>query len=373
MKYPFSIAHDTKSNETSAKISKTKRVSLIMQLGPSTNSNSSPERTVKNKRSMPSLSGTDSPADAKKPNQGSPASKNRRRSSTVLSDTATSFADYLRSTANPLPATSDQETNSKVLQTMPPKKVRGLSEVLSQMTTLGPESPEIQDEEIEDAPELTAIKEVHNLALTPSKVKRLSRSASASTGTQVQRVKSFMLPRPDLPAMPTRKLRSPRYEKFATMAHASSFDPNSPSSSSPNTPPEPEGPVSSHSGPPTHTDPDESIAIEPYNLDSPALSTPTSTDSSPATAQRLREKRRMSYDFSSLTQPLISPPTPPFPTHKGIKRSRSLWAQKSDSAADGLAPASSANGRTEPMSERQRALNVKRARKMAQVSCVGYR
>jgi hypothetical protein len=81
--------------------------------------------------------------------------------------------------------------------------------------------------------------------------------------------------------------------------------------------------------------------------------------------------RRMSFDFTSLKQPRGSSPTSPgFPPGTGMQRSQSLWTHKVSAGRKLAESADKLGNLQEPMSERQRALNVKRARKMTQVRSV---
>jgi hypothetical protein len=79
-----------------------------------------------------------------------------------------------------------------------------------------------------------------------------------------------------------------------------------------------------------------------------------------------KQRRRMSFDFASLKQSRHSLPPPPSPPQ--MQRSQTLWRQKKRSAGREQAEfLDKLGGIREPMSERQRVLNVKRARKMTQV------
>lgn len=115
---------------------------------------------------------------------------------------------------------------------------------------------------------------------------------------------------------------------------------------------------------PLAANPEQSIAFDLISGD-PQSSRPDMPNP-PSPGAIPKQRRRMSFDFASLKQSRHSLPPPPSPPQ--TQRSQTLWRQKKRSAGRERTEFSDRlDGIREPMSERQRALNVKRARKMTQV------
>jgi hypothetical protein len=110
----------------------------------------------------------------------------------------------------------------------------------------------------------------------------------------------------------------------------------------------------------------QSIVLDSLPKTTP-LPSPTSSDTARTSRKAIaQQRRRMSFDFASLKQPR---PSPTSLNPMQIHRSQSLFRQQKGSVdSEPTKFADIKDDLHEPMSERQRALNVKRARKMAQVS-----
>lgn len=351
---------------TPSKSSNRNRLSLILQLGSSSNTGSPANSVVGSKPGTPSVGEVvlNSPIESQSPPQATPTEKHKRRGSFILSGT---FSSLLRSNPSS-PSSAGDLTPQDTVKGRSPNKVRGLSEVLDQMTNPDSLSMDIEEDDVEVAPELAAVKELPDSlpALAPSSVRRkLIRSASASATMAQQRVRSYVAPRPTLPPMPTRKLKALRYERVGSVSHPTKTLRRSGSAGSVSNShvaadvPVPPLPTELHSGV-TQESLTSLVATDA------AKSTPTLTDTPRPNSKK--HKNRMSLDLSSLTTPLLpSPnhtPTSSSPVSRGVKRSRSLWTPKTESAGGFIAEC---NNKRAPLSEKQRALNVKRARKMTQV------
>lgn len=339
---------DSEGNST--KQSNRNRFSLILQTRTPLDVVSSSDRGLKSKRSMPLM------GDSSTPTQISSTKANRRRSSTLSPGTPT-FSSFLRSIKTPVVPEypiSPQETSPT---TKLPKKARGLSEVLSQMAAPHTLIADMDGDEVDIPPELAAVKEVPFASPLPSPRRRLSRSASASATSHMQRVKSFVLPHPTLPEIPARKLK-PRYERAASVM-LTPTKANRPGSISVSSPSGAEfSQLSANS-----VQPEPSLALD--SVSSLEHSTPTISTTELNATVKAKQRRRMSFDFVSLTQPLFTPKSP------GLTRSRTLWGSPTSQTGGEVENLENFDRREllpERMNERQRTLNVKRARKMTQVS-----
>lgn len=330
------------------------QTSYFSRLGTLVNSENPSART---KRSVPNWGDSNSPAVETNPP--------RQTSSNISSgqkDTTLRLSPIIGlSVVSSASEVHIRPQGSKLVKTKLPKKARGLSGVLSQINS------ELHVEDGNVPPELTPLKELPNqLPASSTGNLKHSRKATISATTHIQRVKDLVLFRS--PIMPQKKsTETSRHESGGFISNTSSMHRNSLSSSS------------LSFCPPTHLgDPPTSICLHQeqsavQNLfsssEDPILCSPALNETANGSREvSVKQRRRMSFDFASLKQQQHPLPTlPSSPPVIGMQRSRSLWGQK---VSPGCQPAESADRigiSQEPMSERQRALNVKRARKMTQV------
>lgn len=329
-----------------SKTSNPKRLSLVLQSGAAADAEILSNITVSTEDHMPHIGDDNSlPVDPDPPTQTSPTIRSQRSPSAGTSALSSLLGLKTTSRASEVHV-PPQETRFRAAKIRLPKKPRGLSRVLN---ASGSVSSGLDVENVNVPPELAAVKEPPNPPT--SSTRKHARRASISATAQIQRVKDMVLPRP-------------RHESGRS---TSSMLRNSLSSSSPSL----RSPANLAQPPATSTSPgpEQSIALDSISgIEDPTSTTPAMSDTVESPKATAKQMRRMSFDFASLKQPRGSSPTSPgFPPGTGMQRSQSLWTHKVSAGRKLAESADKLGNLQEPMSERQRALNVKRARKMTQV------
>ncbi|KIM85404.1 hypothetical protein PILCRDRAFT_360777 [Piloderma croceum F 1598] len=333
-----------------------KRLSLVLRFGPLVNTDIPSDIAVETKRKIGNTDNSP-PADTEPPRQASPTVRIRRNPS-ASSPTLSSFLGLKTTPASDIPASS-KETRTRLAK---PKKARRLSVVLSQMNTPDSGSSELEIEGTNMPSEFAGVK---GLPDTSSTSLHTQCESISSTG-QLQRVKDLVRPHIALPGLSTNKSKISRHEKDGSISNTSSVQRNSLSGSSPSLRvPMDFGEPSATPISPLAAGAGQSIVLDSLPKATP-LPSPTSNTASTSRKAIAQQRRRMSFDFASLKQPR---PSPSSLNPMQMQRSQSLFRQQKGSVDS--EPTKFADIKAdlhEPMSERQRALNVKRARKMAQVS-----
>jgi hypothetical protein len=258
-----------------------------------------------------------------------------------------------------------QQTRFGPGETGLPKKLHVLSGALGNINLPDIISSALDVADSNVPPTPTAMKELPNLPSTSPTSKRTRGPTISATAQQVM---DMVLPRSPTIAQ-SQSTETPRQESGEFISNGLSMHRNSSSSSSPSFR------VHMHPGhPPTSISRD---SVQSTTQDSssssedPASSSPVLIKTAESRKATAKQRRRMSFDFASLKQSQHSLPTLTSAPHSTMmQRSRSLWGPKVISARQPTVSTETIGILQEPMSERQRALNVKRARKMAQVRSI---
>ena len=316
-----------------------RRLSLDPQLGMVGNPRPPSDFAVKNKSSMPNMRSDDSPqADIKPPRQTSSAVRTRR---------SPTLSSLLGLKGNSPALVPPQVPQHRLVMARLPKKAR-------QMSSPNLISSELDVKDVNVQPEFATVK-------GPSRIMRIPR-ASISTAAQIRPVEDMELPLP--PTMLQKNSQTP-HESGGRSSNTSSIYRNSSNSH-----PSLRAPTGSLGPPITSISANLAQNEDQGSFSSfehPPLPNPIANDTAESPKTTMKQRRRMSFDFASLKRAASTTPSPQ--AGVDVQRSQSLWRHKMGSAGCELEQ-SAVSQLQEHMSGRQRALNVKRARKMTQVRFV---
>ncbi|KAF7966779.1 hypothetical protein HWV62_37033 [Athelia sp. TMB] len=341
-----SPAHPAPMDSSIKKTPSRKRLSLILK-----SNNENVSSTIGTEKITPQASASTSNASPITFN-ASPSTKSHRRRASLLF--STSLSSIMQS---PMPE-EELATIPTSSQGSLARKARGLSDAflrqlaVSEVKAVGEEGLQTFPSDGEFGLASPGGSSYSSSQSLPSQ-KRLRRSSSART---IQRVKSFIMPHPSLPEMKVYKAKAPRYETIS----ATSLVP-APASTTPSIAEDVFAEMSPPSGislvpsPPANTGFLE--APSSITLNSPKRSIeeyPVFQDASrvsPGRRSLEKRRRRMSFDFSSLRhQPPAILPNP----RGGLARSKTMTTPRARVQEE----------HEEVLDQTQKAMNVRRARKM---------